>query len=264
MTGAAFSRAANESRDATPFDSDPLLEPEWLDRRDLSAPARRRAIADLRRVNRLLFGRRAAVRAVLEELSERDSSALVLDVAAGAGDIGAAVARAAARRGVDLGIVALDRELTHLVLGRRWGDVRRGVVARAEALPFRDGAFDLTLSTLFFHHLDRRGKVSAGAEMLRVSRRAALIVDLVRSRWAGIAARLLFPLLAIGRVAREDGLVSLRRGSRLEEWHGFLGESATPEVRRRFPARVSIVLRVPASTIHSEDDAVRGLLVETT
>jgi hypothetical protein len=221
----------------------PVLAPEWLDRPDLPYAARRRAIADLRRVNRFLFGRRAAVRAVLAELRGGAGARLLLDVAAGSGDVGRAVGRAAARRGVAVEVIALDRELSHLLLGRRWGEIASAVVARAEALPFADRSFEVAFSTLFFHHLDRAGKTAAGAEMLRVSRRAAVIVDLVRSRWAALALRVLFPLLGIGRVARADGQVSIERGASLDEWAESLGAVGSIELRRRFPARVSVVLR---------------------
>jgi SAM-dependent methyltransferase len=220
-------------------------EPEWLDRPDLSAADRRRGISDLRRVNRFLFGRRPVVESALHELGDARGRQRLLDVAAGAGDVSAAIARAARGRQVDLEVVALDREIAHLALGRRSGDVAAAVVADAEALPFRDGAFDLSLSSLFFHHLDPAGKASVAAEMRRVARRGAVIVDLIRTRWAVAALRLLFPLLGIGRIAREDGLASIARASTLDEWRQcFAGSGA--EVRRRFPSRVAIVLRGPA------------------
>jgi hypothetical protein len=69
-----------------------------------------------------------------------------------------------------------------------------------------------------------------------------LIVDLVKSRWAAVALRLLFPLLGIGRIAREDGLVSIARGWSVERWRSFLG-APPAELRRRFPSRIAIVLR---------------------
>jgi hypothetical protein len=274
-----------ESRSA-PTRDDPALEPEWLDRADLDPRARREALADLRRVNTLLFGRGSAVREVVAALaaprhrdpigrglsapgepaaapearrggpgaapaggtaSRSGPPALLLDVAAGSGDVGAAARRAVARRGAHLHVVALDRELQHLLMGRRWGDVDRAVVARAEALPFADRSFDLVLSTLFFHHLDGAGKRVVAAEMLRVCSGAALIVDLRRSRWAAAFVRLVFPLLRIGRIAREDGLVSLARASTLDEWRAFLAAAGAcrgaATLRRRFPVRVSVVLR---------------------
>ena len=229
---------------------DEALEPEWLDRPGLLPRDRRRAIADLRRVNGILFGRHPVIATALGELRGARGRQLVLDVAAGSGDVGAAIVRAARRRNLDVKIVALDRELAHLTLGRRWGEVETAVVAAAEALPFRDRSFDLSLSSLFFHHLDRAGKASVAAEMLRVARRAALIVDLVKSWWAVVALRLLFPLLRIGRIAREDGLVSIARGWSVEQWRAFLG-AAPAELRRRFPSRVAIVLRSGPGQSHA-------------
>ena len=224
------------------------LEPEWLDRPELSQSDRRRGIADLRRVNGLLFGRRPVIASTLGALSGRSGRQLVLDVAAGSGDVGAAIVRASKRRGLDVKIVALDRELSHLLIGREWGEVGTAVVASAEALPFRDRSFDLSLSSLFFHHLDREGKAKVAAEMMRVGSRGALIVDLLKSRWATVALRVLFPVLGIGRIAREDGLVSIARGWTMEEAGAFrAGPTGAPAlVKRRFPARVSILLRPPA------------------
>jgi SAM-dependent methyltransferase len=235
---AALGRPTEPAAGAT----EEVLEPEWLDRPGLLPSDRRRAIADLRRVNGILFGRRPVIATALSALREARGRQLLLDVAAGAGDVGAAIVRAARRRGLDVRIVALDRDLAHLALGRRWGEVTTGVVASAQALPFRDRSFDLALSSLFFHHLDRAGKAGVAAEMLRVARRGALIVDLVKSRWAAVALRLLFPVLGIGRHAREDGLVSIERGWSVEQWRSFFDE-APAELRRRFPSRVAIVLR---------------------
>jgi hypothetical protein len=56
-------------------------------------------------------------------------------------------------------------------------------------------------------------------------------------------------LLGIGRIAREDGLVSIARGWSVEQWRSFLG-TAPAELRRRFPSRVAIVLR-PSGAYHS-------------
>jgi SAM-dependent methyltransferase len=233
----------------SPLASRSADELEWLDRPDLAAEDRRRGIADLRRVNRFLFGYHSAVGAALGELAAapvprgaRGAPECWLDVAAGAGDTGAAVVAAARRRGIELELVSLDREIAHLALGRRHGDVRAAVVADASALPFRDRSFALALSTLFFHHLDDAGKAEIAGEMLRVARRGAVIVDLVHSRWASLALRLLFPLLGIGRIAREDGLVSLARASTFPEWQAFAAARGG-RARRWFPSRVAIALR---------------------
>lgn len=223
------------------------LGAEVLDRSDLPLPDRRRALRDLRRVNLFLLGRRVAVRTLLAHVQgEGRRRVSLLDVAAGAGDVTAALERAARRRGIALETVALDRRLSHLVMGRATGEIGKAVVARAQRLPFRRQAFDWCFSSLFFHHLDVESKRRVSGEMRRVGRRGAMIVDLRPCRWAVALARLLMPLLGIGRIAREDGLVSIRRSSTLEEWSGLLPARQIAEQRRRFPARLSVVLKPAA------------------
>src|SRR5262245_64336730 len=86
--------------------TDEILDPEWLDQPGLSKTERRRGIADLRRVNGFLFGRRPVIATVLSELRHARGRQLLLDVAAGAGDVGAAIVRATRRRGLEVKIVA--------------------------------------------------------------------------------------------------------------------------------------------------------------
>ena len=222
--------------------ADNEVELEILDRLDLPFADAERGLLDLRRGNRILFGWRAVVGTLLSRMRRCGPEQTLLDVAAGSGDVGSALSRSASRRGVRLRVIALDRKLSHLTVGRRLGEVSHGVVACARELPFADGAFDWTLSTLFFHHLDRRSKRRVCTEMKRVARRSAVIIDLRRARWVAAAVRLLLPLIANGRIARRDGYTSVRRSWTLSEWRTFLEPEVPQELRHRFPARVSVVL----------------------
>ena len=219
------------------------VEPEEiLDRLDLPLAETRIALRDLGRVNLWLIGRRAMRATLLPRLDAKPGPVhTVLDVAAGAGDCTAALQRTASGRGVELDVISLDRKLSHLVLGRSHGHIRRPVVGLAENLPFREGGFDWAVSSLFFHHLDDERKRGVGREMRRVARQGAVVVDLRRSRWARWVLRCLSPLLGIGHVALRDGLVSVARSWTVPEWRVFLSGQKF-ELRRRFPARLSIVL----------------------
>jgi ubiquinone/menaquinone biosynthesis C-methylase UbiE len=157
------------------------------------------------------------------------------------------VARTAGRLGCRVRVVGLDRRLAHLVVGRalagRDCDGQLRVAASADALPFRDGAFDWTVSNLLFHHFGGLSNQAILAEMRRCSRRGAAVVDLRRSRLAGWMIRGLFPLLGIGRVARHDGLLSIRQSWTLAEVRDLVAELPVEELRRRFPFRWSLVVR---------------------
>ncbi|HVF59538.1 MAG TPA: methyltransferase domain-containing protein [Thermoanaerobaculia bacterium] len=215
---------------------------EILDEGVLSAAERERSLAELDRVNRVFAGARPLIRTLLPRVAGRGPQRL-LDLGTGSGRVAAALARAAAERGATLRIVGVDRQLGHLLLGRRACVPQLRVVASATALPFRDGAFDWAFSTLFFHHFDDEGNRRVLEEMRRVARRGAAIVDLRRNRFAAWGLRVLLPLLRTGRITRHDGRVSMARAWTLSEVAALVDGLPVEELRRRAPFRFSLVVR---------------------
>lgn len=215
---------------------------ELLDDPALAAAERDRSLAELDRVNRVLAGGLPLRRTLLPRLGRWPSARLVLDLGTGSGRIAGALARTAARRGAPLRVVGLDRQLGHLLAGRRAGVPQLRVVGEAAVLPFCDGAFEWSFSTLFFHHFDGSANRRVLAEMRRVARRGVAVVDLRRSRVAAWGVRLLLPLLGAGRVTRNDGRVSTARAWSLAEVAELVRDLPVEELRRRTPFRFSLVL----------------------
>jgi ubiquinone/menaquinone biosynthesis C-methylase UbiE len=206
-----------------------------------------RSLRELDRVNRWLFGALPLRRALLPLLPRARPPAappLVLDLGTGSGEVAAELAGAAARRGTPVRVVGLDRKLSHLAIGRRRreGIPQLRVVGDAQALPFRDGAFAWSFSTLFFHHFDGAENLRVLAEMRRVARGGAAVIDLRRSRLLWLLVGLLVPLLGAGRVTRADGRISARRAWTLREVAELVRGLPVAELRRRFPFRFSLVL----------------------
>lgn len=220
----------------------PTREPELLDDPDLPYPKAERALAGLARVNRALFGYRALDRTLLSRLLAGPRRQRLLDLGTGTGEAAARLARRAGAGGVEIGVVGVDRKLTHLVVGRRRGHPQRRVVADAGALPFRAAAFDWAASTLFFHHFDGDGNRRIVGEMRRVAGRAC-VIDLRCSPLARLLARALIPLLGVCRITRHDGALSADRGWPLPEVRRFAAVLPVDELRRRFPFRFSLVVR---------------------
>ncbi len=220
----------------------PVSDLELLDRPGLSFGEVEQALAGLARVNRALLGYGALERTLVPRVLAGPRRQRFLDLGTGDGAAAARLARRAAASGVDLAIVGVDRKLAHLVVGRRRGHRQLRVAADAAALPFRDGAFDWAVSSLFFHHFDAAGNRRVLAEMRRAARRAA-VVDLRAHPLARFLARRLIPLLGVCPITRHDGALSARRAWPLAAVRRFAADLPVEELRRRFPFRFSLVVR---------------------
>ena len=218
---------------------------EKLDEPSLPFEEAERSLNDLGRINRLLLGALPLKRTLLPRLGRWTGPRRVLDLGTGSGEVAADLARAAARQGAPLRVVGLDSKLRHLVIGRRGrrsGSDQLRVVGDATALPFRDGAFEWSFSTLFFHHFEADSNRRVLAEMRRVSRTGAAVVDLRPSRLAVRLLFVFFRLIGASAVTRHDGRVSFERSWSLAEVARLTEGQPVRELRRRFPFRWSLVV----------------------
>ncbi len=229
------------------------LLPELMDDPALGLAETERALADLDRITFWAGGLLPIRGALARRLTAGPRRQGLLDLGTGSGMAPASLAAAAARAGVRLSVVGCDRKLSHLLYGRRRGHRQLRVVARAEALPFADGAFDWSLSTLLLHHFDPAASLGVLAEMRRVARLGAVVVDLRRSRLARLLFRPLAAVLRMGPVARYDGLVSLEQAWSAGEVRRLVEGLPVTELRRRFPFRFSLVVAPAAGAAARED-----------
>jgi 2-polyprenyl-3-methyl-5-hydroxy-6-metoxy-1,4-benzoquinol methylase len=195
------------------------LEPELLDLETPPEAERPRVAGYLAFVNRWLGG----TAAVDFHLRDVVGPAVVLDVAAGAGDI----ARDLHRRHPHLTCVAFDLSDWMLALGpgvpRIRGDVRR--------FPFRDRSVDFIVTTHFFHHLTDDQIVSVLREFDRVARRGIIVNDLIRNRRALLWIRLL--TLWANRYVKADGPHSVRKAFKLPEIEALALRAGLPWLKTR-------------------------------
>lgn len=145
-----------------------VLEGEILD--GIPAEAATDNLRDMARVNRL-FGGFRTLRAAIRKLAGQSTALRILDVAAGGG----ATAQWLEARLPGAKVTASDLRPDLLALGSG-----HRCAADALALPFACNAFDVVVSTFFLHHLEETALAAGLREMLRVSRRGVVAVDLVR------------------------------------------------------------------------------------
>ena len=219
------------------------LQPEVMDRPDLSVERHRRALCGLARVNALSRSSSIVWRPIralarcdgLDELT-------VLDVASGAGDVAVGLCRLAASAGVRLRVVGYDISPVAVETAARRA-AEAGVDARFEVAdvfaqrPQR--RFDVVMSSLFLHHLPE----AQGVELLRwmhaAATRLTIVNDLRRSRLGYALAQVVVRLVTRSDVVHYDGPQSVAGAFRPDEAARMCAAAGWTrfEIRRVWPFR---------------------------
>jgi SAM-dependent methyltransferase len=197
-------------------------------------------LGDVARINRLFGGARAAL-VRLDGLfrTERPGASLtLLDVGTGVGDIPAAAARLARRRGLDLRLLGVERHGAAASEAQR----RNGVatcVADGFRLPLPDRSVDYLCSQVL-HHFDGAVAIRLVAELDRVARKAVVIADLRRSALAAAGIFLASIPLRFHPTTRRDAVISVFRGFTVAELGALChAAGARADVRRPAGFRVT-------------------------
>jgi hypothetical protein len=203
------------------------------------------SLRNIARANRW-FGGASAVRFGLERAfagtGAPSTPLTLLDVGTGLGDLPRMAAAWAARRGILLRPLGLERHAAAARLARDGGIT--ALVGDGGALPFKDRSVDIVLLSQVAHHFAPGAIVRLLHECDRVSRRAVIVSDLRRSGLAALGFRVAGRLLGFDRDTLRDGVTSLRRGFTAGSLGALLDHAgiAAP-VARRPGARLVAVWR---------------------
>ncbi len=198
---------------------------EMLDAPDADPALALRSLRDVALANRL-FGGRHAVLSALDTIwrdSADQATWTLLDIGTGLGDIPAAAARLAARRGVGLSSIGLERIVP--IAAAASARCHSVCCASAFALPFADRSIDVVTCSQVLHHFEGNEARALLRECTRVARRAVIVGDLRRS-WLAVAG-IWSASFALGfhPVSRHDGALSVRRGFTRRELESLVYEA---------------------------------------
>jgi len=206
-----------------------LLDDPATDRRVVEE-----SLCNIARANRW-FGGRAALRFGLRQVLRGlapGSRVTLLDLGSGLGDVPRAGVRWAARRGIRLVPVGLDRNPIAAGLAATRG--LPTMVGCAGAPPVADKSVDLVSVSMVAHHFEPDSVVQLFRACDRIARRAVVVTDLRRAKAAVLAFWIGAQLLRFDPVTRADGKTSIRRGFTVRELAGLLSRAGvTGRVWRR-------------------------------
>ncbi len=161
------------------------------------------------------------------------ASLTLADLGTGLGDLPRAAARWAARRGIRLVAVGLERSPVAARLARDGGVPC--VVGCAGAPPFRDKSVDLVLVSQLVHHLADESAVRLFRACDRLARRAVIVADLRRGPLGPAAFWVGAHVLGFDAITVADGMTSLRRGYTTARLHELLAAAGVRGIVERRP-----------------------------
>ena len=222
------------------FLSQRATQAEYLDSPECSFQETADSYKELARINRLFHFAEPFQRYLPNLLGpEKCRSLTVLDLGAGDGSLGGALEKWAGNQGWSWAVTNLDSNPHVLKLCLPGKTVAGSVLA----IPFPDQSFDVVIAHQMTHHLAGDGEVVEHfREARRVARECVLISDMHRS---SVLYSLIWVILHLGNFPkhfREDGLLSVKRGFRQDEWRELAKRAGINEAKVwvHFGARVML------------------------
>ena len=205
--------------------------PEWMDVAEQATPELEADLVNLESLNRR-FGAHRLVLDYLGPLLERRQPLRLLDLGTGAGDIPRALVQRAREVGCPLAVTAVDRQQPTLQIAEKFShgfpEIR---YVRADFLNFAEGSlYDVVLCNLVLHHLDESDAIRLLRRCRELTRGAALVTDLRRSRLAQAGIFAVTGLIYRDAMSKHDARLSAERAFSFPElrklaiaagWWGF-------------------------------------------
>lgn len=168
----------------------------------------------------------------------------LLDVGFGDGGMLRSIFRWSVQHEVACELVGIDLNTRSVAVARARHPAGAPISYRTgDYAALADEGWDFIVSSLVTHHMSDEERRTFLAFMEDHARRGWFISDLHRHAFSHWGFPLLARLLAVHRIVREDGQLSIARSFRRAEWQAMLTETGLAEVariRRYFPFRLCV------------------------
>ena len=226
---------------------DSSLEPDMLNA----------VLRDVSRANRFLGGNRITQNAVLHILRRHPNTEYsIMDVGCGEGAMLRQLALLCRRKKYRVRFIGVDINESAIQLAKEYSQdfpeiqfSTRDIIADKE-----DGLFaDIVLCTLTLHHIPSSQVPKFLGGMAKIARKAVVVNDLQRSPLAYYLFKIFSAIFIKTKIARHDGLVSIKRGFKRKELIAFSGQVPNfyPKVEWKWAFRFLLIL-APSNCIKHE------------
>lgn len=205
-----------------------LTETEKLDDLSLNGQPLHQALQSLAWINRWFGNHRAVIKNIKKIAAKQNKPLRIVDLGCGGGDLVLAIARSCRQQMIDCHITGIDGNANSLLYAqKRAGGFGHIDFLQADILHenFQIPHCDILLSSHFMYHFSDDQLSAFLRKNLSFVTTAAIFSELNRSSLAALLFRCSSFLLPVSKLAREDGLLAIKRSINKKEWINILQEA---------------------------------------
>lgn len=197
-------------------------ETELMDDPSLEVSDLRTALSDISRVNKWLGGNGITVKAIYDLLNNTpfDKEVVILDLGCGDGEMLREIARSFRKKKVHAKLIGVDLNAQSLALAKDLSQQYPEIIyINKNILDIKASDFtcDIILCTLTLHHLHCNEIKTVIQKSIQLASLGIIVNDLHRSRIAYYLFKGFSFFFIKGYIAKNDGLVSIKRGFKKQE-----------------------------------------------
>lgn len=200
-------------------------EKEKLDDLSLLGEPLHKTLLSLEWINRWLGNHRAVISSILSICEKEKRPLHIVDLGCGGGDLMLAIAKALRRKNIQFVITGIDGNGNNLAYAEEkcagFGEIN---FLQADILhdEFKIAPCDILISSHFIYHFSEEGLIRFLGNNSPVIARAIIFSELEWSRFAMLLFKLGRFLLPISKLAKQDGLLAIKRSFTKKEWLSIL------------------------------------------
>lgn len=227
------------------------VEKEKLDDLSLHGETLHKALQSLAWINKWFGNHRAVVNAVLAVCKKEEKKYSIVDLACGGGDLVSAIARSLQQHKIDFTITGIDGNENSLAFAQKkceGFDEISFLQADILSAGFKMEPCDILISSHFVYHFSNTELAGFLKNNLPVISTVAVFSELKRSSFAMLLFKFSSFLLPVSKLAKQDGLLAIKRSLTKKEWVSILQEADIDTYRLQTVPLFRILLTIPSAS----------------